>query len=125
LYWSGQPADTRQLVAKFNSWVKAGDKLADNDLKYLIGLSHRLSLAWYQAAKTELFSLIDDANEYVRKISSRAGMNYWLPIHTDISDWAEGNGGRAKPTGAGGGDMILLVGDLPCDQLDGFIIRLI
>jgi mevalonate kinase len=51
-------------------------------------------------------------------------MAYMLPVHARYEEWARRHGGRAKPTGAGGGDMILLVGELPLAQLNVDVMKL-
>ena len=60
----------------------------------------------------------------MQQIAEIAKMPYKLPIHHEVEEWARSNGGFAKPTGAGGGDMIMLVGDLPYDELELRIFKL-
>jgi mevalonate kinase len=118
LVWSRQPADTRELVGQFERWA-GKDKHADVLIQKLVALSHALARAWFVAAKDEFFEQIDQFYITLQQCADAAGMDYRLPIHEELEAWALGYGGRAKPTGAGGGDMILLLGDLPLDQLEG------
>jgi len=121
LVWTGQPADTRKLVSRFQN------QFADNNkeiLNKLINVSDRLAGSWFVSSQKEVFELIDEFNETMRECASIADMPYRLPIHDELEVWAKNNSGRAKPTGAGGGDMILLVGDLPIEQIKRLVIPL-
>ena len=46
-----------------------------------------------------------------------ARLPWRISEHEELEEWALEHGGRAKPTGAGGGDLVLLVGDLPLKEL--------
>lgn len=124
LYYSGRPADTRKLVADFSHLIDHEGITASGPLAKLVEISHMFSQAWFQQDQARLFEYVDRYVDILRTMAIRARMPYYLEIHEEISNWAAKHGGRAKPTGAGGGDMILLVGDLPLDQLDGLVIRL-
>ncbi|MBD3380888.1 MAG: hypothetical protein GF404_01695 [candidate division Zixibacteria bacterium] len=124
LYYTGRPADTRKLVAEFSHLIDHEGITASGPMAKLVELSHKLSQAWFQQDRDRLFEYMDSYLDILRTMAIRARMRYYLEIHEEISNWAVKHGGRAKPTGAGGGDMILLVGDLPLDQLDGLVIRL-
>jgi len=121
LVWTGLPADTRKLVSRFQN--RFADSNEDT-LNQLINISNRLAESWFVSPRNELFDLINEFNEIMRECAAIAGIPYRLPIHDELEVWAKNHGGRAKPTGAGGGDMILLVGDLPIDQLKQLIIPL-
>ena len=60
----------------------------------------------------------------MKEISKSAGISYFMPVHTQLDAWARRHGGRCKPTGAGGGDMVLMAGELPLDQLPRLCIPL-
>jgi phosphomevalonate kinase len=119
LVWSGQPADTRRLVGRFSAWIDGGGAQADSMLSELIAIANALGDAWFSAPVAELYGLIDDHTALLDRCAAAAGIEYRLPVHTRLAAWAEKHGGRAKPTGAGGGDMILLIGELPLEQLSG------
>jgi len=124
LAWTGQPADTRSMVARFQSWYRNGGRRA-KDLAYrLIKTSDALASSWFNSSKNELFQLLDEFNDAIARCARAAGIPYFLPIHEEIGEWAERHGGRAKPTGAGGGDMILLIGELPVGELKRLFIPL-
>ncbi|MDP8206207.1 MAG: hypothetical protein P9L92_06045 [Candidatus Electryonea clarkiae] len=118
LAWTGKPANTRVMVTKFEKWFAKApieDKFLFADL---MQKSHTIADGF---SKTSLKSLIKNLEDYIvvlHQIAEKAGFEYMLPIHIEVFDWANSKGGFAKPTGAGGGDMILLLGDLPSDSFD-------
>jgi mevalonate kinase len=121
LAWTGMPSDTRNMVAAFEKWAKSGDR---NLLKQLIASANDLADAWFRQPLDELFEKIDDFSSHLRQISKSADIPLYLPIHDELEEWARRNGGRAKPTGAGGGDMILIIGDLPVRHPEDTLIPL-
>lgn len=124
LLWSGKSADTREMVNHFQSWVNKGDSQTKGLLANLIRASNNLADAWFYTSIEDLFDLLNHHGMAMRECALASGIAYEIPIHKEIEHWAERHGGRAKPTGAGGGDMILLLGDLPINELDRIIIQL-
>ncbi len=123
LVWTGVAADTREYVRKFSNWL-AGDSKSKSLLQKLIEASNALADGWFTVTMDELFQRIDEFEKVMREISDSANLGMFLPIHDELARWAIDNGGRAKPTGAGGGDMVLLVGDLPVRDPQETIIPL-
>ncbi|HDS00426.1 MAG TPA: hypothetical protein ENO22_05490 [candidate division Zixibacteria bacterium] len=119
--WTGKPSNTRDMVAAFEKWADAGDKEL---LQEFIASADELADAWFQSPLKELFDKIDAFTSNLRQISEAANLSLFLPVHDELEAWARNNGGRAKPTGAGGGDMILLVGDLPARHPEDTLIPL-
>ncbi len=132
LLWSGQSADTRRAVRQFQTWAKtqcSADKylkpLPGTLLEDLIISANELAEVWTQQSKDVLFAALDNFHEKMLQCSQAAGINYVFPKFAEVNRWALDNGCRAKPTGAGGGDMILLIGDLPLwDSWKGRIFNL-
>jgi phosphomevalonate kinase len=116
LIWTGMAADTRHMITRFADWLGRGGMAAENLLEKLIKSSHKLADSWFAEPADILFENLDIYTSIMTEIAGQADIQYSLPIHNEIALWAKHHGGRAKPTGAGGGDMILLVGDLP-DQM--------
>ncbi len=123
LVWSRYAANTRDLVDMYEEWRKK-DKSSKLLVSKLVELSNNLARSWFIVSQPELFELIDQFNMIMQETTDAAGMPYKLPIHEELEAWALSYGGRAKPTGAGGGDMILLIGNLPLNHLDELIIPL-
>ncbi len=117
LAWTGVPADTRSMVEAFERWVDGGER-ARSMVRALCEAGDNLAKAWFGEPEEEFFPLFDAFVERLASCTGAAGIDYRLDLHREIEEWARSYGGRAKPTGAGGGDMILLVGDLPFDKLD-------
>lgn len=124
LAWTGQSSNTRQLITKFTAWTTNKDEKSKKLLTDLISISDRLADTWFIAANIEFYKILDEFNEIMDECARQAEISFRLPVHDELDKWARQYGGRAKPTGAGGGDMVLLIGDLPIDKLDRLIIPL-
>lgn len=124
LLWTGISADTRIMVKAFQRWVELADESEQEILSDLIDCSNDLADMWFMVEEDEIFDTLDEYTSIVNTCAKKAGIQYKLPIHDEIEDWAKRHGGIAKPTGAGGGDMILLMGDLPVSQLSHLVIPL-
>ncbi len=124
ILWTGIDANTRDLVRGFSNWLDNGGQTAERLLEDLVDAANVLSYLWFNADQQTLFEGLDQFTEAMNAIARTAGMPYRLPIHDEIEAWARKHNGRAKPTGAGGGDMILLVGDLPLEELQQLVIPL-
>ena len=122
LLWTGVPADTRVMIAKFGRWVENSGKSAQALLSEMTDISDELANLWFNVELDVIFDKLDEFSELMENCAIDADLNYLLPIHERIENWAIANGGRAKPTGAGGGDMILLIGELPLNELHELII---
>ena len=113
LVWTGRPANTRTMIQQFQD---SFDQEETENVKYLnilVDAGNELADAWFKASRKELFALIDRFDQAMDECALMAEIQYKLPIHHQIAKWAKSHNGRAKPTGAGGGDMILLIGNLP------------
>jgi mevalonate kinase len=124
LAWTGQQSNTRESITQFKAWVNKNDEKSNSLLNDLIAASHKLADSWFISPNIELFKLVDEFTSVMTKISEQAGIPYHLPIHVELDNWARQFGGRAKPTGAGGGNMVLLMGELPINQLNQMVIPL-
>lgn len=124
LVWSGQPANTRMMVERFEQWVSRSDERTIRLMQQLLKTASDVSHLWFKVDEKELFSYLDKFVAILIACTSRAGIPFILPIHAELAKWAEEHGGRAKPTGAGGGDMILLLGGLPVEELKYPVIPL-
>lgn len=112
LVWTGKAADTREYVKKFSAWLDHNSG-ANILLEKLIDSSNVLADAWFVEPLDELLGKLDNFISLMHHISDIADLGIFLSIHDELSVWARQHKGRAKPTGAGGGDMILLIGELP------------
>jgi phosphomevalonate kinase len=122
LAWTGQPADTRDQVRRYLSWREQPGAEVEELWIRLLKASEELAQCWFDAGRDELHAALDRHGEVMNEISAAAGLSYRLPVHARLEAWAKRHGGRAKPTGAGAGDMVLLVGDLPLNQLGEMLI---
>ncbi|MCP4633689.1 MAG: hypothetical protein GY855_12240 [candidate division Zixibacteria bacterium] len=121
LVWTGLPANTRKYVDKFNHWISSNVE-AENLLNRLIEISGEISGKWFSESQNGLYDYLDQYDTIICDCMNSAGIDYKIPVHHEIENWAKSNGGRAKPTGAGGGDMILLIGELPLNELSNKLV---
>ena len=124
LAWTGIPADTRRMVKDFDMWLSRRESAAADLVSNLVESSHEIADVWFQSPVDVLFARLDRFCSALQQCMDAANISHRLPIHDKLESWAKGYGGRAKPTGAGGGDMILLVGDLPVNELDMMVIAI-
>ncbi len=124
LVWTGVPADTREMVTMFEAWLKNGGAQAEGRLASLIESADNLAQLWFDSPIDELIDAVDLFVSRMSDCAEAAKIQYRLPVHDELDAWARKHGGRAKPTGAGGGDMVLLIGDVPINELGRLVIPL-
>jgi mevalonate kinase len=118
LVWTGQSTNTRELLGQFDNWLSQDTSETKRLIAALITASDRVANSWFVSSRSEVFAFLDDFNSILNECMRSAGIRHKLPIHEELEKWAKKNGGRAKPTGSGAGDMILLAGDLPIHELN-------
>jgi mevalonate kinase len=124
LVWTGQQSNTRELIGQFSAWANQDDEKTRKLLTELIMASDKLAESWFVSPNVELFKIIDEYTSILDECTQKAKLSYRLPVHVEQENWARKCGGRAKPIGSGGGDMILLMGDLPIEQIEHLVIPL-
>lgn len=117
LVWTGRTANTRDFIHRFNAWREKATEEDRKVLGELLVLSRQLGETWFRGLREEIFLLMDRYTFLMDRIADAADIPYRLPIHRKLERWARKYGGHSKPTGAGGGDMALLVGELPLERL--------
>lgn len=124
LVWTGNSANTRELVARFEEWAQSGS-FADAAVAALVEASHEFADAWEKGSRTEILAAWDDFFARMGMCAEAAGLPWRTQAHEELEAWAMGHGGRAKPTGAGGGDLSLLFGVLPTsDDIERLMLPL-
>lgn len=122
LLWTGFPANTRELIRPFHTWAHRSDSASLRD--ELRQVADDLASAWFQVPPPELFTRLDAFVAVMERVMDEAGVPWRLPLHHEVERWARSHGGRAKPTGAGGGDLVLLIGDLPLHERSELVLPL-
>jgi mevalonate kinase len=117
LVWSGVEADSRRQLERYLTWRSLAGHEGRSAEHYLQREADQLAALWFAAGQDELFAALDTFCQALAAIAEEAGLTWQLPVHARLDAWARRHGGRAKPTGAGAGDMVLLIGDLPLDKL--------
>ncbi|MBZ0263611.1 hypothetical protein K8I28_03000 [bacterium] len=125
LVWTGSPANTRELVPIFTEWAQANNPNTKKQLSQLVQSSHLLA----DAFQAESLALLNETwRDFVAQMllcSSEAGLPWRSEIHSELEEWAARHNCLAKPTGAGQGDMILILGDAPLEELDYLTISVV
>jgi mevalonate kinase len=124
LIWTGKPADTRVLVKDFQKWLDFGGDNAKNLLNMLIHASHELADQWFVQNRNIFFQSFDNFISVMDEIAVSSGLRFLSPDFTRFAKEAKKIGGRVKSTGAGGGDMVLIIGDVSIDKIDKMVILL-
>lgn len=117
LVYTGQPADSRKAIDLFNLWCMRMTAEERHCLHRLVQISDTLAAGWSKGQNAYVFNALDEFCSVMKWISDRAGLNYWTDVHTELDIWARKYGGRAKPVGAGGGDMALVLGRVPIEEI--------
>ncbi len=124
LVHSGLAANTRQLVGRFLDWRYHAGKPGEQMIAAMCTAADELATEWSSGNGPALYAALDAFDAKLRLCLDAAGVGYMQPKHHFLAEWARHHGGRAKPTGAGGGDMALLIGELPYHELDDEVMRL-
>ena len=118
LVWSGIVSNTRDMIRRFNHWLEQGDGETQRCLEIMKQAGSDLAPHWFSDNHDTFYGTFDNYMDIMRNCTKRANINYWLDEFNDLDKWARQFGGRIKPSGAGGGDMIILIGNLPVKDLN-------
>ncbi len=92
----GGPADTAPRIERYKAAVGRGD---------FVARSTAIVRDWI----ADPIRAFDDARENLRELDRRAGLGWWIEAYTPVIELAHRLGGAAKPSGAGGGDVVVAV----------------
>jgi len=120
LLWTGVSSDTRGAVRKYKDWESTAGQRA----KEFAEAADELAPLWGQDDPGRLHAALDRFEMLRDEMAEEAGIQLKLPINRQVEQRAIELGGRAKPVGAGGGDVILLIGEFPTGAFEGEVIPL-
>lgn len=103
---SGVAASTVDLVAKVRA-AKDREAVA-RALAQISAAAEEAIFALEEESAGRLLKSFQDGSEAARALAEAAQAPLWLPVHSRADQIARAFGGSAKPTGAGGGDIILI-----------------
>lgn len=112
--WTGQPADTRTHIARFDRWR------GDAEPAPLSDLVHAARAVFTEAHAGRALQGYADA---LQALDRAAGLGIFTAAHQHLYDRARQAGICYKPCGAGGGDLGLAASADP-EQLDRFVYAL-
>lgn len=99
LAYSGTSASTGPRVEQFRAWVDRRPEAARAFVDATTALVDRFA--------GEPVAVLDEAAVLLRAMADEAGIAYWTPGLDALCRLARAHGGGAKPSGAGGGDVVV------------------
>jgi mevalonate kinase len=109
LVFSGRSFDTRPAVKLYQDWLdRVGESLM---VRRWRDRGEHLARMWFTADWPSLRDALDQYMQTHAEVMKQAGIEWWLPVHTEWALKCRDVGARSKPVGAGGGDVVLLVGE--------------
>ncbi|MEE2788847.1 MAG: hypothetical protein VX589_16035 [Myxococcota bacterium] len=123
MVWSGQSANTRQLVRSVRSARRADPEGYAACMARIEHASQRGIQGWLAADREQLMVAATDAKQALTALGRLASVDLVTDRHHQLQDIASQFGTVVKPTGAGGGDLAWLVGptvDAEAAALDAF-----
>ncbi|RMH45355.1 MAG: hypothetical protein D6689_00040 [Deltaproteobacteria bacterium] len=113
--WTGQPADTPDLVARVRALRDARPQVYDMLAARVSASASRLIRALGRdGSAADAITAIADGGEAIAALGGAAGVRLWTDAHTRLRSVARPFGAAVKPTGAGGGDIALVAA--PADR---------
>lgn len=107
--FSGQSANTRELVQQMFLFKKNNKKIYDEICEKIAHVVKKLILAIEQKNCDKILSLITQNRILLQELSEKSGLNLETNQLKKICDDAESQGCAAKLSGAGGGDCAIIL----------------
>ncbi|MBU1007879.1 phosphomevalonate kinase [Candidatus Dependentiae bacterium] len=107
--FSGESADSRELILRMNSFKKLEKRLYDEICDKIARLVRKLVLAIGQQDCDKILFFIKQNRVLLQELSDKSGLDLETPALKKICDDAERQGSAAKFSGAGGGDCAIVV----------------
>lgn len=108
--WSGQPSSSQDHVARFLHWCEASPALAEAWIQRSAQCSEAGLAALAEADIEGVLSAFDEAAELMGTIGDRLGSALLTPADIECRKIAQQHDLVYKPSGAGGGDIAVLLG---------------
>ena len=108
--WSGQPSSSADHVARFLRWCEAAPALAEGWIQRSAQCSQAGLAALIGADIEGVLAAFDEAAELMGTIGSSLGSALLTPIDIESRKIAQSFDLVYKPSGAGGGDIAVLLG---------------
>ncbi len=111
--WSGQSASTSSLVKQVKT--NTDPSTYHHICEEISHLAQEMIALWTQDSAEQilidgLFAGIKDGEQLIKSLSQASQVELWTQMHTFIKDKVEKLGGVCKSTGAGGGDLVWILG---------------
>jgi phosphomevalonate kinase len=114
LVWTGRGADTRSRIDRLAAYLSGGGREAARALETLIATGDWVADCLSAAALPPRWrDPLDTHLERIATLTRAAGIDYFPPGFEQLDAWARRHNARVKPCGAGGGDMLVVLGGVP------------
>jgi len=108
--WTGRPASTPALLARYRQWQRARPDQAADWHRTAAGLLGQGAAALTRGDADELVRLLAEYGRRMSTMGRSMGVDLTPDKHKKIMQRAEGLGLAAKPSGAGVGDLAVIAG---------------
>lgn len=113
--WTGAPASSTELIGRVEATLEKQPE-ASRDALERIARCAEDGISALEARDVALFvEVIDRADEAMAALGTLCQAPISTPLHRALAERAREFGVACKPSGAGGGDFSLLVGERACD----------
>jgi phosphomevalonate kinase len=109
--WTGQPADTRTLVAATCALADRDPEAYRAHLAGVAAAAAALAAACREGRADRAVEAVAAGGDAVRDLGRAARVDLYVDTHRVLAERAAAWGGALKPTGAGGGDVALAAFD--------------
>jgi phosphomevalonate kinase len=109
LVWTGVPADTPPLVAQVRALRERDPRGHATAMVSLGDAAADLADAFQRADHAAIISAVARGHAALAELAARSGAELVPPAFAEVRALAAAHDGAAKPTGAGGGDVVLTV----------------
>jgi phosphomevalonate kinase len=102
--WTGVSASTPPLVAAVRA---LGSREPEEYQKLCAAISASAEALTKAESAVAAVAAIEAGGQAVQALGAGAGVELWLPVHSQLAELAHAQEGALKPTGAGAGDLAL------------------
>jgi phosphomevalonate kinase len=107
LVWTGEPADTPSLVARVRAFRERDPAAHRDAIDGLAAAAAALAGAFQRGEVAAAIAAVAEGARALAELADRSGALLMPPGFAAVATLARAHGGAAKPTGAGGGDLLL------------------
>lgn len=116
--WTGESASSTRLVGRVEEALASHPRETEQALANIAGIAERATALIDAGAWTDLVELFSLGDEAMERLGEVSGAPIITDRHRALRELATSYGLFVKPSGAGGGDFSLVVGEASTDTVD-------